>query len=74
MVPKGFWNSPINQLKFLENFAKKFDIKEPKYWGKVTHHQILKEGGGGLLNKNKNSLRIALKQHFPRNLIVDSTH
>lgn len=65
-VSKGHWNSKENQLRFLDTFAKKYDIINPEDWGKITHQHIVNEGGSGLLNKHKFSLNAALRDLYPR--------
>lgn len=45
--------------------AKKFDIKEPKEWSKVTTSKVIENGGTHVLLKHKGSLFQALKSIYP---------
>lgn len=54
-----------NQRIFLDEFARKYGIKEPKQWGQVTLSNIKQEKGHHLLNLYKSSLFVALSKVYP---------
>ncbi len=70
-VPKGFWNSLVNQRKFMEDIARKFsiscvlkidhhDITTPEDWHLISEKELREHGGGALLSKYNNSIRKAV--------------
>lgn len=44
------WENPESRKNFLEKFAKKFNIKEPKDWGNISTQLIHEEGGGAMIH------------------------
>jgi hypothetical protein len=58
----GKWPS---QRIFLDNFANKHVITEPKDWGKVTIYQLDNSNGTSLLNIYKNTIFKMLKEVYP---------
>ena len=65
--PKGFWKDVSNRRKFFIDLAKEigFNHLDAEGWHRVTHAQIFKKKGAGLLGLYSNSLKIALEQTFP---------
>lgn len=61
----GFWNNKVNQRSFLENIAKRFDIKKPSDWGQITYNDVKNNGGSSILLKNGHSVFKALHFSFP---------
>lgn len=63
---KSNWNSIENRRRILNNIQLKFDIKEPRDWGKITVKEIRKHGGVSLLsNYYNNSLFSCLQATYP---------
>lgn len=59
------WNTKENQKRFLDEVAKKLQLKKPNDWGKVTVRQVNKMGGGTLLTTYFNgSLFACLKSVY----------
>lgn len=67
--PKGYWKSISNQSGLFDSLQRKFCIKSPKDWGKVTIEQIKLHGGDGLLCQYDYSLFNALKSTYPGNFL-----
>lgn len=67
MTTKLGWNDKSKQRKFLEDVAKKLNIKEQKDWGSITRKQVSQLGGGSLLVQYNNSLIKALSNVFSGN-------
>lgn len=59
-LPKGFWNSKVNQRNFMDNIKKKLNIEEDKEWANFSKLDIEKAGGGSLLSIYKGSIFYAL--------------
>lgn len=62
---KSYWDQKENQRKYLEEFAKKHNIKSPLDWSFVTVEQIKKSQGNSLLDRYGGSLVKALRAVFP---------
>jgi hypothetical protein len=60
-VPQGYWNDPQNQLLFMDWFASVYNIKSVEDWYNVDVKEVVKNGGGGLIDKHNHSLIHALK-------------
>lgn len=60
----GYWKDPNNQRKFLEEFARKYGIKDNKDWGEITGDMVKKEGAATIISLH-GSLRKALEALFP---------
>lgn len=66
-VPRDFWTKPANIKKFFAWAATQLKISEPSDWYKITHADMAKLGGGGLLGIHfGNSLVSALKVAYPQ--------
>jgi hypothetical protein len=48
-LPKSYWKSMENRRNFLDEIAKKLNIKTPSDWGKVTNQQLFEHGRSSLL-------------------------
>lgn len=59
--PKNHWLELQNQKVFLDGIAKKYDLKTPSDWGKVSWKQVNEVGGAGLLSRYGGSLFGAVK-------------
>ncbi len=76
-LPRGYWKDINNQRTFLTNLSVKLsillflsqvtkaEIKDPSDWYKLSHHQFIQHGAGGLLNHYKGSFIHALQNIFP---------
>ncbi len=60
----GYWKQLKHQRLFLDNLAKKLNIKDPKDWYFVSTRQVHALGGHGLLNYYKGSLIQALQANY----------
>lgn len=49
-VPNSHWKLISNQKKFMDQLAIKFNIQEPKDWGKITAQQLHENGATSILN------------------------
>lgn len=63
--PQGYWRSPGNRRRFLEEVQVKESIAAARDWCKVTARDVRSHGGQGLLNHHNGSLRAALAEAFP---------
>ncbi len=54
-----------NQRIFMDNLAKRLNIKDPQEWYTVTHKMFWKYGGGGLIKKYNSSPRKVLQNLYP---------
>lgn len=50
------WHLQSKQKAFLEDLKAKFNISEPKDWGRIKTLDITQHGGSYLLSLHKNSL------------------
>jgi len=64
---KEWWKFPENQRNYLDTFAKsqKFNPLDAENWYSVTHIEIIRAGGRGLLNYYNRSHIKALVQLYP---------
>lgn len=62
---KVTWEDKNKQLQFFQELAKKFQIKDPKDWHKVTVSQVHREGGSFIKRFYGGSLLQALKGVYP---------
>jgi len=64
---KEGWKVPANQRNFFERFArsKKFNPLDAENWYSVTHKEIIRAGGGGVLNYYHGSHVKALVKLYP---------
>lgn len=60
-----YWKQLENRKKFIENFASKNGIKEPKDWMNVSHKHFVNSGGRTLLDHYRFSLFDLMKDTFP---------
>lgn len=49
--PAGFWENSENILRFIEDLREKYNLKTAKDWNSISSKQIIKLGGGYLLQK-----------------------
>lgn len=63
-VTRGYWLKEENQQKFLNDLAKRLQIKTPNDWGKLSVRRIKDLGGSSLLSLNGNSLKRTLRSVF----------
>lgn len=64
-LPPLYWKDPNNHKKFLEELKQRFQISNPKDWGKVTLKQVRSiHGGNMLLECYGGSLYRALKSIY----------
>jgi len=61
----GYWNNPLNRLRFLKSIEVSLNIEHSSQWYKVRVSDLLSLGGRGLLERHGNSLREILKANFP---------
>ncbi len=54
-MPPHHWNSVANQRAFMDELAKKLNIKSPTDWYKVTRGTFTQYGGDGLLQRYHSS-------------------
>jgi hypothetical protein len=64
-VPQSFWINKENQKKYLNWFAKKFNIKNLNDWYNISSKLFLKNGGGGLINNYGQSVYHMLQAIYP---------
>lgn len=50
-MPARFWEDTVNRKKFLDGVQQKYQIKEPRDWGKLTINDIKISGGTTLLSR-----------------------
>lgn len=62
--PNRYWQSLDNRKKFLEEFATKFNIKNPQDWGRITTSQVCEAGGVSLLSMYHGSLFTCLQSVY----------
>lgn len=63
----GYWEDKKNQREFFDSLARKFNIQEPKDWGKLNTSTIKKHGGACVLYHYKGVLLAALRSVYPSN-------
>lgn len=63
-APKGFWEEPPNQRKFMERVAARYGVKEAADWRRVTWQDIVDMGGYQLLMRF-GSVTNTLQKVFP---------
>eukprot|EP01127_Copromyxa_protea_P018899 TRINITY_DN6034_c0_g1_i2.p1 TRINITY_DN6034_c0_g1~~TRINITY_DN6034_c0_g1_i2.p1 ORF type:complete len:495 (+),score=68.20 TRINITY_DN6034_c0_g1_i2:18-1502(+) len=64
-VPKNFWLSIQNQRNFFDNLAGTLGISKPEDWYTVSYKDIVANGGGGLMQRHKNSPYSVLSAVYP---------
>jgi hypothetical protein len=74
-LPKSYWKSMENRKNFLDETAKKLNIKTPSDWGNITKLQFQKLGGNSLLsNQYKGSLFKCLQSVYKGIIYSNFTH
>ena len=71
---KGYWKSLDNQKEFLEKFLYNNNLKNEKDLLQITSIDIVREGGGGLLNFYHGKLQNLLKTLYPHIVMEDNSN
>ena len=58
--PASYWDNKENILQFISKLKEKYNLNTPEDWKRISKHQIVAEGGWGLIN-GKKSVDIKLK-------------
>lgn len=64
-VPQKYWDNDSFQKEFLDEFAKKMNIKSVEDWSFVSHKLLKEHGGSGLLKRYQYNLFKALQSVYP---------
>lgn len=48
---RGYWSNKENQLLFLNEIARKFNIVKPHEWGSISSEYLIENGGASLVKK-----------------------
>eukprot|EP01114_Cavostelium_apophysatum_P021759 TRINITY_DN7678_c0_g1_i2.p1 TRINITY_DN7678_c0_g1~~TRINITY_DN7678_c0_g1_i2.p1 ORF type:complete len:759 (+),score=135.48 TRINITY_DN7678_c0_g1_i2:52-2328(+) len=62
---KKYWQDPSNQRQFMAKIAKKLNIRSMEDWKSVTHEDIIRFGGSGLLRYFGENRTRLLQRIFP---------
>jgi hypothetical protein len=75
ITPKGFWEHSAldNQKAFLDDLKKQRGIKTPTDWSRISHAEIIRNGGGALL-KLHGSLTNALEKVYLQKMPITMKH
>ncbi len=63
---RNYWTSVSNQRTFMDNLAKKLNIKDHEGWFKVSNAVVAENGGNSLLVKFKGSFSKILQHVYPQ--------
>jgi hypothetical protein len=63
-LPKSYWKSIENRKNFLDEIAKKLNIKTPSDWGNVTLQCFYDLQGRSILKRYNNSLFACLQSVY----------
>lgn len=61
---RGHWIVQENYLTFMEQLAKRFNIKKPSDWGTLSRRKLIQNGASSLLEKGSSLLNV-LQRLYP---------
>jgi hypothetical protein len=64
-LPRGFWDSSINQREFMDWLGKELRLRNMNSWYRVTKEEIFRKGGSGLFGRYRHSRYHMLSSIYP---------
>ena len=78
--PPGYWENEENIHNFIADMKYRYNLNSPEDWKRISRHQIISEGGCGLLNKNYLDTKIKFEipnqqtKFIPLSKLISGSH